>query len=73
VRGVAANENATAKRELLDAALEAEERALGEAEAAVLAAIRTGDTRRRIKPPGLFLRMTAASDERAGRAQGGGV
>jgi hypothetical protein len=53
-----------ARPELLDAALEAEERALGEAEAVVVAAIRAGDMSRRIRAAGLFLRATAAGRRR---------
>jgi hypothetical protein len=53
-----------ARPELLDAALEAEERALDEAEAAMRTAIRTGDMRRRIRAAGLFLRATPAGRRR---------
>jgi hypothetical protein len=53
--------------ELIDAALEVEERALDEAEAVLLEAVRTGDMRRRIRAAGLFLRSTAA-----GRCRGFG-
>jgi hypothetical protein len=53
-----------ARPELLDAALEAEERTLDAAETVMLAAIRTGDMRRRIRAAGLFLRATAAGRRR---------
>ena len=47
-----------AQPELLDAALEAEEQLLDEAQALLLKAIRGGDMRRRIRAAGLFLRAT---------------
>jgi hypothetical protein len=50
--------------ELLDAALEDEERALDEAEAVMLAAIRAGDMRQRIRAAGLYLRATAGGRRR---------
>jgi hypothetical protein len=46
--------------ELLDAALEAEERRIDEAQAVVLAVMRGGDPVQRIRAAGLFLRATAA-------------
>jgi hypothetical protein len=49
---------------LMDAALEAEERALDDAEAMVLEALRGGDMRRRIRAAGFFLRATAAGRRR---------
>jgi hypothetical protein len=55
-----------AKPELLDAALEAEECALDEAWEVVLAAMRTGDMRRRIKAAGFVLRNTEAGRRRFG-------
>jgi hypothetical protein len=56
-----------ARPELLDAALEAEEQALEEAQALLLKAIRGGDMRRRIRAAGLFLRATAAGRRRGFR------
>jgi hypothetical protein len=50
--------------ELMDAALEAEEQALDEAEALLFEAMRGGDMRRRIKAAGFFLRATAAGRRR---------
>ena len=50
--------------ELVDAALEVEERALDEAEAVLLEAMRGGDLRRRVRAAGLFLRSTAAGRRR---------
>jgi hypothetical protein len=49
-----------AKPELLDAALEAEELALDEAWEVVLAAMRTGNMRRRLKAASFILRNTEA-------------
>ena len=56
-----------ARPELLDAALEAEEQALEEAQALLFKAIRGGDMRRRIRAAGLFLRATAAGRRRGFR------
>jgi hypothetical protein len=53
-----------ARPELLDAALEAEELVVEEAEALLLGAMRGGDVRRRIRAAGLFLRATAAGRRR---------
>jgi hypothetical protein len=53
-----------AKPELLDAALEAEERALDEAWEGVLATMRTGNMRRRIKAASFVLRNTDAGRRR---------
>ena len=53
--------------ELIDAALEAEERVLDEAEALLFEAMRGGDMRRRIRAAGLFLRATAAGRRRGFR------
>ena len=53
-----------AKPELLDGALEAEECALDEAWEVVLATMRTGDMRRRIKAAGFVLRNTQAGRRR---------
>ena len=50
--------------ELMDAALEAEERALDEAEAMVFAALRDGEMPRRIRAAGFVLRATAAGRRR---------
>jgi hypothetical protein len=50
--------------ELIDAALEAAERVLDEAEALLLEAMRAGDMRRRIRAAGLFLRATSAGRRR---------
>jgi hypothetical protein len=50
--------------ELMDAALEAEERVIDEAEAVLLEAMRGGDMRRRIRAAGLFLRATATGRRR---------
>jgi hypothetical protein len=50
--------------ELIDAALEAEERVVEEAEALLFAAMRGGDMRRRIRAAGFFLRATAAGRRR---------
>jgi hypothetical protein len=55
-----------ARPELLDAALEAEECALDEAWAVVLAAMRTGNMRRRIRAAGFLLRNTKAGRRRVG-------
>ena len=55
-----------AKPELLDAALEAEECALDEAWEVVLATMRTGDMRRRIKAAGFVLHNTGAGRCRFG-------
>ena len=52
---------------LIDAALEAEERVLDEAEALLFEAIRAGEMRRRIRAAGLFLRATAAGRRRGFR------
>jgi hypothetical protein len=52
--------------ELLDAALEAEELALDEAEEVVLATMRTGDMRSRIKAARFILRNSAAGRRRFG-------
>jgi len=49
---------------LIDQALESAERALDEAEAAVIAAMRAPDARRRIKAAGLYLRASAAGRRR---------
>jgi hypothetical protein len=53
--------------ELIDAALEAEERVLDEAEALLLEAMEAGDMRWRIRAAGLFLRATAAGRRRGFR------
>ena len=53
--------------ELIDAALEAEEQVLEEAQALLLEAVRGGDMRRRIRAAGLFLRATAAGRRRGFR------
>jgi hypothetical protein len=53
-----------ARPELLDAALEAEERAIDEAEAALREATRTGPLSRRIVAAGFFLRAPAAGRRR---------
>jgi cytidylate kinase len=53
--------------ELIDAALEATERALDEAEALVLEAVRAPDVRRGIKAAGLYLRATTAGRRRGFR------
>jgi hypothetical protein len=53
--------------ELMDAALEATEKALDEAEAMVREAIRAPDTRRAIKTAGLYLRNSAAGRRRGFR------
>ena len=50
--------------ELIDAALEAEERVLDEAQALLREAMRAGDMRRRIRAAGFFLRATAAGRRR---------
>jgi hypothetical protein len=50
--------------ELMDAALEATERALDEAEAIVLEAMRTGDMGRRIRAAGFLLRARATGRRR---------
>ena len=50
--------------ELIDAALEAEERVLDEAQAVVREAMRVGDMRRRVMAAGFFLRATAAARRR---------
>jgi hypothetical protein len=50
--------------ELIDVALEAEERVLDEAEALLLEAMDVGDMRSRIRAAGLFLRLTAAGRRR---------
>jgi hypothetical protein len=50
--------------ELMDAALEAEERVVEEAEAVLLKAMRVGDMRRRIRAAGLFLRATVQGRRR---------
>ena len=50
--------------ELIDAALEAEERVLDEAEALLFEAMECDDARRRIRAAGLFLRVTAAGRRR---------
>ena len=50
--------------ELIDAALEAEEMAIEEAQALLFKALRGGDMRRRIRAAGLFLRATAAGRRR---------
>jgi hypothetical protein len=50
--------------ELIDAALEAEEQVLEEAEALLFEALRGKDMRRRIRAAGLFLRTTAAGRRR---------
>ncbi len=50
--------------ELIDAALEAEERLLDEAQALLFAAIRGGEMSRRIRAAGLFLRATAQGRRR---------
>jgi hypothetical protein len=52
---------------LIDAALEEAERALDEAEAMVLEAIRDPDMRRGIKAAGLYLRASAAGRRRGFR------
>ena len=56
-----------ARPELMDAALEAEERALDEAEALLLEAMSVGDMRQRIRAAGLFLRTTATGRRRGFR------
>ena len=56
--------------ELIDAALEAQERALDEAEALLFEAMEFGDMQRRIRAAGLFLRVTAAG-RRRGFGRGG--
>jgi hypothetical protein len=53
-----------ARPELLDVALEAEERAVDEAEALLLEAMSAGEMRWRIRAAGLFLRATAAGRRR---------
>ena len=53
-----------ARPELLDAALESEERVLDEAEALLLEAMDAGNMRSRIRAAGLFLRVTAAGRRR---------
>jgi uncharacterized protein YjgD (DUF1641 family) len=53
--------------ELIDAALEATERALDEAEAMVLEAVRDPDMRRGIRAAGLYLRASAAGRRRGFR------
>ena len=53
--------------ELIDAAQEAEERALDEALAELFKALRGGDMRRRIRAAGLFLRATAQGRRRGFR------
>jgi hypothetical protein len=50
--------------ELIDAALEAEERVVDEAQALLFKAMRGGDMRRRIRAAGLFLRATAQGRRR---------
>lgn len=50
--------------ELIDAALEAEEQVLDEAEALLFEAMGAGDMRWRIRAAGLFLRATAAGRRR---------
>ena len=50
--------------ELIDAAQEAEELVVEEAEALLFAAMRAGDMRRRIRAAGLFLRATAQGRRR---------
>ena len=50
--------------ELIDAALEAEEQVIEEAQALLFRAMRGGDMRRRIRAAGLFLRATAAGRRR---------
>jgi hypothetical protein len=50
--------------ELIDAALEAEEQVIEEAQALLFKALRGGDMRRRIRAAGLFLRATAAGRRR---------
>jgi hypothetical protein len=50
--------------ELIDAALEAEEQVLDEAQALLFEALRGGDMRRRIRAAGLFLRATAQGRRR---------
>ena len=50
--------------ELIDAALEAEEEVVDEAQALLFKAMRGGDMRRRIRAAGLFLRATAAGRRR---------
>jgi hypothetical protein len=50
--------------ELIDAALEAEEMAIEEAQALLFKALRGGDMRRRIRAAGLFLRATAQGRRR---------
>ena len=57
--------------ELLDAAIEAEERAIDAAQAQVFAAIRGGPMTRRIRAAGLFLRATAQGRRRGFGASGG--
>jgi hypothetical protein len=56
-----------ARPELLDAALEAEERVIDEAEALLLEAMEDGDARRRIRAAGFFLRATAGGRRRGFR------
>jgi hypothetical protein len=53
--------------ELIDAALEAEEQALDQAEALLREAMRGGDMRWRIRAAGLFLRATATGRRRGFR------
>jgi hypothetical protein len=53
--------------ELIDAALEAEEQVLDEAEALLFEAMRGGEMRRRIGAAGLFLRATATGWRRGFR------
>jgi hypothetical protein len=53
-----------AQPSLIDAAYEAEEQALDEAEAVVREAMRVGDTRRRIKAAGFYLRASLAGRRR---------
>jgi hypothetical protein len=50
--------------ELIDAALEAEEQVIEEAQALLFKALRGGDMRRRIRAAGLFLRAAAAGRRR---------
>jgi hypothetical protein len=53
-----------AQPELIDAALEAEEQRIDEAQAVVFKALRGGDMRRRIRAAGFILRATAQGRRR---------
>jgi hypothetical protein len=59
--------------ELVDAALEAEERALDAAEAVLLEAMTAGDVRLRIRAAGLYLRAVAPRRRGGGAGLGGAL